>query len=39
MPTAEIRYGRLDGHAVRYTYNEAWVLVDGAWHETVSRSL
>jgi len=36
MPTAEIRYGRLDGHAVRYTYNEAWVLVDGAWHETES---
>ena len=33
MPKPKVRYGRHDGHAVRYTYDEAWELVDGAWRE------
>jgi hypothetical protein len=28
---AEIRFGMLDGNAVRFTSREAWWLVDGAW--------
>jgi hypothetical protein len=34
MPQPKIKYGRYDGHAVRYTRDEAWELVDGAWRET-----
>jgi hypothetical protein len=33
MPTPKIRYGRYHGCAVRYTDDEAWMLVDGAWRE------
>jgi hypothetical protein len=29
---AEIKFGMLDGNAVRFTCDEAWWLVDGAWH-------
>src|SRR5215472_9128891 len=28
-----IKYGRHDGHAVRYTHDEAWVLVNGQWRQ------
>jgi hypothetical protein len=27
------KYGRYDGDAVRFTDDEAWVLVNGTWHE------
>jgi len=36
VPTANIRYGSFKGRATQYTYNEAWVFVDGVWHETES---
>jgi hypothetical protein len=32
-PKKPIKYGRYNGHAVRYTYDETWELVDGAWRE------
>lgn len=30
-PSADIKFGILDGNAVRFTNLEAWCLVDGAW--------
>jgi hypothetical protein len=30
-PPAEIKFGMLDGNAVRFTSREAWWLVDGVW--------
>jgi len=27
------RYASYDGHALRYTYHDAWVLVDGEWRQ------
>lgn len=30
-PSADIKFGILDGNAVRFTNGEAWCLVDGAW--------
>jgi hypothetical protein len=30
------RYASYDGHACRYTYHEAWELVDGAWRQIES---
>ena len=33
MPKPKIKYGRYDGDAVLFTDDEAWVLVNGTWHE------
>ena len=30
-PPTDIKFGMLDGNAVRFTYFEAWWLVDGTW--------
>jgi hypothetical protein len=30
----EPQYGSYDGMPVRYTYSEAWMLVNGAWRRT-----
>jgi hypothetical protein len=31
LPTTDIKFGMLDGNAVRFTNLEAWWLVDGTW--------
>jgi hypothetical protein len=35
-PSADIKFGILDGNAVRFTNGEAWCLVDGAWRPIAS---